>query len=261
MVAGSQRSLVCGMRVGLVACLVAAGVVQAAGETTSNDATPTVTPLVQPAAQDAQSDATPAPAAQPAVSETAAAPVVAPVTPSAKPAMPEDDVRAQLEGTRWAVNLMPLGGADKAKPRQDAVLFTGKTVSSESLTKAGYPGSNYSLTIEDGGMATWETMQTKEGEGVVFWKGEVNGSKLQGVLSKHPANAAPEDFSFSGVEASGKVIVVPPKDGEATSQSLNVGQPVQEPAAASNAESSTASAGASQATGAAPKKKRGLFGR
>jgi len=137
-------------------------------------------------------------------------PATAPAAPLAeepvKVRSPEDDVRAQLEGTQWLLDLTALSATGKAKPQKDTVNFESQKVSSERLLKAGYPQSNYTLTIGGDGIPVWETMQTKEGEGVVFWRGELHGSIMRGVLSKHPVEGAAEDFSFVGREAGGKAI-------------------------------------------------------
>ena len=141
-----------------------------------------------------------APAASPAASHTA-----------------EDDIRAQLTGTRWALQLTPLSG-EGGKPQKDTVIFDGKQVSSERLTKAGFPLSNYTLTVGEDGVAIWETMQTKEGEGVAFWRGELRGSTMRGVLSKHPTEGQPEDFSFTAEELGKKSI-----GGSAESRAVSSG--------------------------------------
>ncbi len=141
-----------------------------------------------------------------------AAPVAAPAAQPAaetKPLSPEDQVRAQLNGTTWSVQLIPSSGAKATKPQKDMITFTKRQVTSEFLTKAGYPNSNYSLTLGGDGRAVWETMQTKEGEGVAFWRGEVEGAAMRGVLSKHPLKGEPEDYSISGQSAGEKKVAVP----------------------------------------------------
>lgn len=188
---------------------------------------------------------------QPTVPAPSIVPSSAPATAAAKPKTSEVEVRAQLDGTRWSLQVTPLSGGEKVKSQKDTVTFDTKQISSERLSKAGFPTSNYTLTVGDDGVAVWETMQTKEGEGVAFWRGELHGSTMRGVLSKHPAEGNPEDFSFTGQETSGKTIAM-----SGTSQSTTE---------VSGTSSTPASAGQTQATTAsteAPKKKRkGLFGR
>ncbi len=212
--------------------------------------------LAPPLASAAEKAATPT-ANQPGNSDTATvAPEVsasapaAQVTeaPKAKPT-PEQDVRNQLDGTRWMIELSPLSGESTTKPRKDTVTFDARQVSSERLVKSGYPSTNYTLTMENGAGAVWETMQTKEGEGVVFWRGELNGSTMRGVLSKHPTQGNSEDFSFSGREASGKVIQVPPSATAPTST------------AAAPAETAKPTPPTQPAPPEPKKKRKGLFGR
>ncbi len=171
-----------------------------------------------------------APAGTPA---TAPEPAVTPAPQ--RPKTPADDVRTQLDGTQWDVEIVPLGGGEKAKPKKDTLSFKGRQLSSAWLSKEGYPDSNFSLTIGDDGTVIWETMQTKEGAGVVFWRGELSGSRVQGVLSKRPVEGASEDYSFHGSEQGGKAISVSPDAGVqaagvAASQAP-AAQPVQEEAA------------------------------
>ena len=162
---------------------------------------------------------------------------------TATKASPQDDVRTLLDGTSWTLDLMPLSGGEKAKPQQDTVSFAKTKVVSEQLSKAGYPESNYSLTIGDDGVAVWETMQTKEGDGVAFWRGELHGATMRGMLSRHPTDGPAKDFSFVGKKAE----VMPAQPAEPPAQAVT-----QSPAASSDA------AGSAEPT-APKKKKRGWF--
>ena len=157
-----------------------------------------------------------------------------PPEPVAPAPSAEEGIRAQLDGTRWLLQLTPLSGDEKAKPQKDTVTFVAKQVSSERLSKAGFPTSNYTLTIGGDGVAVWETMQTKESAGVAFWRGELHGSTMRGVLSKHPAEGNPEDFSFTGQEASGKAIAV-----SGTSQPSQVSATRSTPASAAQTQVTT----------------------
>jgi hypothetical protein len=175
----------------------------------------------------------------------AAAPAAQPPAPEA-PKTPEDKLRAQLENTSWPVQLTQAGEAG-AKPKKDVISFTRRQVSSEFMSKAGYPASNYSLTIGDDGRGVWETMQTKEGEGVAFWRGEFDGTTMRGVLSKHPVEGAVEDYNFAGQIDGGQAITIPER-ADAPSQAA---APVQAPKPAAPA--------AVPAQQDAPKKKRKWF--
>ncbi len=119
-------------------------------------------------------------------------------TTSARPQSAEEEIRVQLNGTEWTLELTAISPGEPLKTRQDTIQFDSAKVSSKRLMKEGYPSSNYTITIGDDGMVVWETMQTKENEGVVFWRGELHDSAMRGIVSKHPLEGNAEDFSFSG---------------------------------------------------------------
>lgn len=183
------------------------------------------------------------------------APVVAAPATTTKTG-PQDEVRALLDGTSWALDLMPLSGGEKAKPQKDTVSFAKTKVVSEELSKAGYPESNYSLTIGDDGVAVWETMQTKEGEGVAFWRGELHGATMRGMLSRHPTEGPAKDFSFVGKKSevahttatpASPATVIPAQPAEPPAQAVTQ-TPADSPDAAGSSEPPTPK-----------KKKRGWF--
>ena len=159
-----------------------------------NGQTPSTTP---------STPATPPPAVQ--EQPQAPPPVVSPAPAPTKPQTPAEKVKEQMNGTRWSLQLSLLSG-EKSSPQKETVSFAENKVTAEQLAKSGFSSSNYTLTVGEDGMPVWETMMQKEGTGVVFWRGEVHGSTMRGVLSKHPLEGANEDFSFSGTEASNKVI-------------------------------------------------------
>ena len=176
----------------------------------------------------------------------------APAVPAQAKPKPTDEVNAKLDGTQWSVEWASLTGGPKAKPKKDTFSFSGPKVSSQHLSKRGYPDSNYTLTIGNDGVPVWETMQTKEGEGVVFLRGELHGSSMRGVISMHPKEGSPEDFSFSGAQAGGP-------SGAAAASS----QPAEAEAVSPPTPAPTAATQAAAPTNTEPpkKKKRGWLGR
>lgn len=113
-----------------------------------------------------------------------------------------DEIRARLDGTEWTIELRPMEeGA--GKPQSDTLTFTTRSVTSARLTKAGYGGSNYSLNLGEDGAASWETMQTAEGKGSAFWKGELSEERVRGVLSEQSADGKAQNFTFNGTQTSG----------------------------------------------------------
>jgi hypothetical protein len=109
-----------------------------------------------------------------------------------------DEIRARLDGTSWTLVLKPM--EEGQKTQKDTLTFQGREVTSQRLTKAGYNSSNYSVNIGGDGVAVWETMQTKEGEGVAFWRGELQGETMQGVLSQQPTEGPVQAFSFTATQ-------------------------------------------------------------
>ena len=140
-----------------------------------------------------------APAPGPAV-----APSPAPAAPSS-PAEPSE----RLDGTRWALRLTSVG-VEPSTTEQDTVSFTGRQMTSERLTQAGYPGSNCTVTVKPDGAVSWETMQTSTAGDVVFWRGEARAEQMSGVLTSQPAQGPPKHFSFTASRVTGEQPPLPP---------------------------------------------------
>lgn len=138
------------------------------------------------------------------VAAESAPPAGAPPAPAKppKPPTPEERLLAVIEGTSWPVELSPMGG--EGKPVKDTISFAGRQVTSKHLEESGYLTSNFTLTIGGDGVPVWETMQTNEGVGVAFWRGEFHGDSMRGILSKQLKEGVTQDFSFTGREASGR---------------------------------------------------------
>ena len=100
----------------------------------------------------------------------------------------------ELDGAEWEVELTPISGG---KQTADTLSFIKGKFISGKLNTSGYSASNYSLTIEDTGKIIWETMQTSP-EGIASWRGEIEGHKMQGILSLRSENET-QDFSFVSI--------------------------------------------------------------
>ncbi len=110
----------------------------------------------------------------------------------------EKRAREALNGTQWVLELAPMSGEKEKRPTQDTVRFQGGTITSEKLSSEGFPTTNFSITIGGDGVTVWETMQTAKDNTVIFWRGELHGETMRGLLSRHAASGAVTDWSFSG---------------------------------------------------------------
>jgi hypothetical protein len=133
---------------------------------------------------------------------------------SAKPAAaakpsPEAEIMRHLQAGPWTIEMTSLGAT--SKPVTDTLTFEQRKMTSKRLGSEGYPSSNISLNIGDDGVPVWETMQTKEGGGVVFWRGELHGSTMRGIISKHPVEGPSIDFSFKGAGPEAPAVAAAPE--------------------------------------------------
>lgn len=114
----------------------------------------------------------------------------------------EAEARAKetLAAKKWTIYLTIIG-AKKAKSETDVLTFAEGKLTSKNLSSKGYPTSNITVTVQDNGTIIWETMQTKENGDMAFWRGELEGEIMRGVLSLQSVKGGAQDFSFSNVSA------------------------------------------------------------
>ncbi len=134
--------------------------------------------------------------------------------------------RTQLRGTRWGLDLLPIGkGGESAAAEHDTVAFEGEQIVSERFAAAGYPPATYTLAVSKGSGLVWEAMQIKPNEGVVFWHGEISGSQMRGAFSRYPMTGDAEDFSFSGHELGGAFIGSAEQSAQGEGDTVHVNVP------------------------------------
>lgn len=112
----------------------------------------------------------------------------------------EANAKETLAAKEWTIYLTA-AGAKKAKSETDVLTFSEGKLTSKNLSSKGYPTSNITVTVQDNGTIIWETMQTKENGDMAFWRGELEGQIMRGVLSLQSEKGGAQDFSFSNVSA------------------------------------------------------------
>lgn len=104
--------------------------------------------------------------------------------------------RPDLNGTTWEVELTSASESGEKTSIKDKIKFNGKSFESHYFKIRGFSNTNYTVTVQDNGIITWETIQKNpEGE-MVSWRGDWQGGKMEGMLSYRPAGNSPRDFSF-----------------------------------------------------------------
>lgn len=159
------------------------------------------------------------PTSAPAQTQVQQPPAAAP-QPAAKPAKPRkgsaenllETKRGALNNTQWDIDAAPLSG--KGSKQQDVLVFRENKFSSEYFITLGFGASNYTLSVQEDGTAVFETMQTSEKEGIVFWRGECDTAmaSCKGVFSRQLPGNKTEDYSFA--TTSKKPVLNTPPSGE-----------------------------------------------
>ncbi len=123
----------------------------------------------------------------------------APEKTVAKPAdlkLPTPRQLAGLNGTIWEVELISVSPDGVETPVKDKIKFQGEAFESYYFASHGFSPSNYTVTVNENGVITWETIQRNPKGEVISWRGDWNGKQMEGVLSYRPEGSTPQDFSF-----------------------------------------------------------------
>jgi hypothetical protein len=119
--------------------------------------------------------------------------------------------RAELANTAWNIEIAA-PGKEGAQKLADLIFFKDNQFSSQEFSKKGFVPTNYSLTVGDDGAIVFETMQTSEKAGTVFWRGEFREQNtLKGMLSEVSSDQKATDYSFAGsknLTGAGQEVVV-----------------------------------------------------
>ena len=121
---------------------------------------------------------------------------------------------SKLNGTEWSIYVKPLSTTGKAF--QDTLTFEERKVSSQQLSKKGYPASNYTLRVQNNDQASWDTMQSNTDESIALWSAQITGDSIRGNLNKRPKKGSAENYTFSGSR-----VVTPPAAAEKPATGTN----------------------------------------
>ena len=87
---------------------------------------------------------------------------------------------------------------DSEEPRRDILTFDQGMISSQLLTPDEFQPARFTVTLTEDAAPTWEAMQSSLRAGVAFWRGELHGEEMRGVLSTQPLEGSSTDFLFVG---------------------------------------------------------------
>lgn len=104
-----------------------------------------------------------------------------------------------LGGTTWDIQIRPMRNAGKSPIREDSLRFDGSRVASSQLSDEGFAPSNYTLTPQPDGTFIWETMQAGPGGEIICWRGECDGQRMRGVMTRQKDGKETESFNFIAV--------------------------------------------------------------
>lgn len=106
----------------------------------------------------------------------------------------------KLNNTSWQIELKEPGAGENARVIKDTLRFSGGKVESNMLLSEGFPTTNFSIRIKGEKLVIWETMQTSEKKGIVFWRGDINADftgSMTGMLSRHITDKDIKNYMFS----------------------------------------------------------------
>ncbi len=110
----------------------------------------------------------------------------------------ETQARRSLNGSVWTIRVTGGSGKGSKQSYEDRLKFERGRVRSEKFGTRGYVASNYSIRmLADGETVVWETMQRNKSKGMVYWKGELRGDKMSGVVAVRTPSSKAQNFSFS----------------------------------------------------------------
>ncbi|MBU1124893.1 MAG: hypothetical protein KKC84_02615 [Candidatus Omnitrophica bacterium] len=114
-----------------------------------------------------------------------------------------------LESKEWVV-YVTLEDSKRPKTEEDVFTFKDGTIASRNLLAKGYGPSNFSLNVQEDGIAIWETMQVKENEGTIFFRGELLGDgNMRGAMGTKPKKGTRASYWFTTIRPDNYAVSVP----------------------------------------------------
>ena len=104
-----------------------------------------------------------------------------------------------LGGTAWDLQVRSMRGPGQAPIQKDSIRFDGNRMTSAELSAEGFSSSNCTLTPQPDGTFLWETMQSGPAGETVCWRGECDGRKMRGVMTRQKDGKEAESFNFIAV--------------------------------------------------------------
>ena len=130
--------------------------------------------------------------------------------PSAARKAAEERGRLALGAKEWDIEAKSTDPSSKSKSWSDVLNLNEGKLSSKHLGDKGFVSSNITVTVESNGAIVWETMQRGEKGEIAFWRGELSGDTMSGVVSLKPEKGETEEFAFTNA-APAPVKAEPPK--------------------------------------------------
>ena len=105
----------------------------------------------------------------------------------------------KLNNTQWQIKLVQITTAEKKETLRDTLRFIDNKVESKALLSEGLLATSYTLSLKGENIVIWETMQTDAKGNLAFWKGEIEGERMRGVLSRQPKDKPAADYTFVSI--------------------------------------------------------------
>jgi hypothetical protein len=113
-----------------------------------------------------------------------------------------------LRSKEWITYLTPKTGQRGVAAESDALTFSQGQVTSRFLSSLGYLTSNFTLTIDNDGTISWETMQTdQKEENLAFITGGLKNGVMKGVVVLQPKKGAKTTYFYSTLMPSASAVV------------------------------------------------------